>query len=84
MIPTSFTESNCVLDKPDGTTYDECQVLSVWRGTSIDGVPLVISCWKLTKEELAEINETGRVWLTILGETMPPAAVEVKSPFIVD
>ena len=81
MIPTSFDESNGVLDKPPGMTYDECEVLSVWRGESSDGVPLVVSQWKPTREELDEINRTGRVWLIVLGHTMPPASLDGNSPF---
>lgn len=81
MIPSSFDESNEVLDKPPGMTYDECVALSVWRGESADGVPLVVSQWRPTREELAEINRTGRVWLTVLGVTMPPVAISGDSPF---
>ena len=43
--------------------------------------PVVISCWKLTKEELDLINKTGRVYLTVLGETMPPVALDVEKWF---
>ena len=82
MIPASFDESNGVLDKPDGMTYDECQVLSTWRGESTDGLPLVVSCWKMTPEELAEVNRTGRVWLLVYGETMQPSVVEGCKPFV--
>ena len=62
---TSFPESNCVLDKPPGMTYEECEAASVCRTHTPHGIPVVISCWKVTAEELAEITRTGRVWLWV-------------------
>ena len=59
----------------------DCDALSVWRGLTQGGQPVVISCWKLTKEELEEINKTGRVWLWVHGLTMPPVSLEVSHPF---
>lgn len=82
MQPTAFDEENCVLDKPKELSSDECAALSVWRGISTKGIPVVISCWKMTKEELEEISKTGRVWLMVCGPTMPPCAVEGLKPFV--
>lgn len=84
MIACSFPESNHVLDKPPDMSYEECDPLSVWAGQSSDHIPLVVSCWKLTKDELEEFQKTGRVWLTVIGRTMPPVALTVKSPFTGD
>ncbi len=80
-FPTSFDESNAVLSKPPDMTHEECESLSVCKTIDADSTPVVISCWKLTREELEEINRTGRVWLGILGETMPPAWIAGQSPF---
>jgi hypothetical protein len=77
MEPCSFDESNGVLGKPDNMTDEECSPLSVYR----DGT-YVVSCWKLRKDELEQINKTGRVWLLINGVTMPPARLQIFSPFI--
>jgi hypothetical protein len=82
MIPCSFAESNFVLDKPDGTTYDQCEALSVMLGQAAGGLPVVLSCWKLTAEELVEINKTGRVWLTVAGVTMPMAKLDGICPIV--
>lgn len=81
---SSFPESNHVLDKPANMTYDQCEAASVWTGQLRgDGGehPAVITCWKITKEELEEINKTGRIWLWIWGNTMPPAYVGIENPF---
>lgn len=81
MVPTAFDEENCVLDGPSGTTSKECGPLSVWRGNLEDKTPVVISCWKPTAEELEEIRKTGRVWVMIWGQTMPPILPLGISPF---
>lgn len=80
MLPASFPESEHALGGPDGMSPDECEALSVRHGT-MDGKPVVISCWKLTAEELAEVNRTGRVWLGVLGTTMPPVFLDGLKPF---
>lgn len=86
MQAASFPESNHVLDKPPDMSREECDALSVWIGPanvkeSDKSFPVVISCWKLTKEELEEINRTGRVWLYVWGQTMPPVSLAVACPF---
>jgi hypothetical protein len=81
MFPTSFPESNAVLDKPPEMTYDECEALTVWMGSTEAGVGVIISCWKPTKAELDEINRTGRVWLLIYGGAMPPSVIIGTDPF---
>ena len=53
MIPCSFEESNGYLSAPKN--MPECEALSVYKGDDSDGIPFVISCFKLTKEEMIEI-----------------------------
>lgn len=87
MFPASFNESTEYLSRPPGMTDDECGPLAVWRGHQQlssdprDRIPVVVSCWKPTQEELDEIIRTKRVWLFIYGETMPPAAIGGLDPF---
>lgn len=81
MIPTSFEESNHVYDKPSNMSRDVCDALSVWKGTIGDQGMGVISCWKLTKEELEEINKTGRVWVYHYGDYLQPHYVGIHTPF---
>jgi hypothetical protein len=81
MEACSFEESNVVLGRPQSMTDEQCGPLSVWRGVCADGVPRVISCFKLTKDELEQINRTGRVWLFVIGETMPPVALQTAHPW---
>lgn len=81
MEPTSFEQSNHVFDKPENATYEECQALSTFVGPLPNGQPVVISCWKCTKEELEEINKTGRVWVYHWGINLQPHAVSGTNPF---
>jgi hypothetical protein len=82
MLPVDFPERNKVFTKPDGMTDEECSDLPVWKGKSTDGIPLIISKWKLSKEDIEEINRTGELWLKIVGDTQPPVELTTEYPFI--
>lgn len=81
MIATAFDEENLLLERPTSMNEDECTTLPVWYGVATNGAPTIVSCWKLTKEELEEINRTGRVWLMVLSNGMPPVALSGLYPF---
>ena len=81
MIPTSFEEANMVLDPPEGVDLDKCGPLNVFRFLAQDGIQRTVSCWKVTDEELTEIQRTGRVWLVVMGSGMPPVVLSGNVPF---
>lgn len=81
MMASAFDEENTVLDPPPGVDPDDVSVLSVYRGAMPDGRPVVISCWKPTAEEWDEMRRTGRIWVVILGENMPPISPTGYYPF---
>lgn len=81
MQACSFAESDAVLHPPAGMTAEQVAALSIMRGT-INGQPVVVSCWKVTPSELEEIQKTGRVWLVVMGATMPPVMVEGCKPIL--
>ena len=76
MNPCSFVGANSVLDTPAGVDPDAVEPLVVYR----DGHH-VLSCWKVTAAELAEIQKTGRIWLWAQGTTQPPVAITGHDPF---
>lgn len=80
MEPASFDEANIALSPPKGVKEDEVSSLSVWRG-KIGDWDGYVSCWKVTEEELEEIRKTGRVWLLVYSNGMPPVCVTGLSPF---
>lgn len=77
MYPSGFDESNGQLSPPEGVSEAKVKTLRVFR----DGEQ-VISCWKPTQEEIDEIQRTGRVWLGVMGITMPPVYITGFSPFV--
>ena len=80
MVPTSFPESTRALSKPADMTDDECDPLCVADVLYSNGVHGILSCWKMTKEELEEVNRTGRVWLVVVGSVMPPVILSGTHP----
>ena len=81
-FPCGFEGENCVLGKPREVGGTNVEALSVLKTTlRSSGLDCVISCFKVTAEELAEITKTGRIWVTVLGKTMPPIAIDGLKPF---
>lgn len=71
--------NNAVLGAPAGWDQSElpCGALPITRGTQ-DGLPVVVSYWMPTPEELAALNAGKPVALWVVGPTMPPVSVEVE------
>lgn len=81
-VGVNFPEANLNLigspeDRAAGTVYD----LHAHRYKDLDGNPHVITKWRLTPEELAEVRLTGAVWLHCWGTTQPPISVSGHDPF---
>lgn len=53
------------------------------RPKDVNG-PQVISCWRLTPEELAEVARTGVVWLSVIQDGQPPVYVSGTALVTVD
>lgn len=83
MVPSSFPESNDVAYK-NIESEEDIQALSVLRAFSKNGDLVTISCWKVTEQELEEINRTKRVWVIILGKKVPPITIEGQRPIIAE
>jgi hypothetical protein len=78
MFPTAFDEETGIIGPPPGMSESEVYSLSIAQA-SVDGHPAIVSCWKVTAEELAEIQRTGRVWLICMGG-MPPVILSGHKP----
>lgn len=71
--PVQFDGANVVMRAPEGA--DNVQDMYVFRTRHS-----CVSCWQLTPEELAEINRTGTVFLSVLtGGIQPPVYVGSES-----
>jgi hypothetical protein len=87
MIPVDFPEKNLVYTKPKGWTDEQCSDLPVWSGpVKIDEqgntAASIISCWQLSKEDLEEVNKTGRIWLCVSSNVQPPVSIFTENPFV--
>jgi hypothetical protein len=71
--------NNAVLGAPAGWGQKElpCSALPITR-TECEGIPAVVSFWKPTVEELAQLNAGGSVALWVIGQTMPPVSLTVE------
>lgn len=86
MKSINFEQSNLKLTKPKDMTEEECGTLDVFKGLCILGEPgreanCVISCWGLDSSDLNMLLVTGKIWVFVYGENMPPIALTVKNPF---
>lgn len=61
-------------------TLEGCQDLPVTRYINADNNEEgVESCWELTPDEIKQIQETGKVYLYIQGNTIPPVLLTTES-----
>lgn len=68
--PVSFPGQNTVLRSPPGQEDTVSELYTFTNGYCS------VSCWRLSPEELAEINRTGMVFISIFsGRTQPPIFV---------
>jgi hypothetical protein len=81
MEATAFDEENVLLHPPPGVSPEDCTPLPVCRCADPGGAPMLVSCWKLTAEEMAEVNRTARVWLLVRGDAHPPVSLSGNNPF---
>lgn len=84
MVPVAFPEANMVLSRPPTMTDQECEPLHVTSTTDANGHSVIVSCWKLTLEEVKALTEGKRLWLIVYGGVMPPIALSGVHPFVED
>lgn len=80
MEPCSFQESNATVETPEGIDPIACFCLSVCVTRTTQGTPCIVSCWKLTSDEIDEFNRTGRIYVTVAGDRMSPIMLTVRNP----
>ncbi len=77
MEAVNFPEQNDVLKAGEN---EDCFDLPICRTT--DGkYPVVLSKWKLTKQELNEIKKTECIYFYVRGNTHPPITITSLNPF---
>ena len=78
MKPIETPDTNVVF-KLEG-----CGDLPACAAHDENGVNYVITAWEMTPEELKEINETGIVYLSIVGTSVPPVLLSSGCPILVN
>lgn len=78
MKPIKDKHTNSVLKAPKGQE-DTVLDLPITRLKYQDGSQAVESCWQLSKEELEEINKSGKIYFVCMGRTHPPILLSSKS-----
>lgn len=77
--PCEFEGANTVFGPPAGKTESEVYSLlaarAMWNHDSC-----VISCWAPTEDQRGALARGERVWLTCMGETMPPVCLTTQNP----
>ena len=81
MLPIDFEEANFTFTKPKNMTDEECSDLRVFMGVDTENKPCIVSKWKLSKEDIEEINNGGYLYIQIAGHQMPPISAYTENPF---
>lgn len=71
MKPDTFKEANMIMGAGGNPSTED---LPLCKATtpSIPGVNFLVSRWKLEPAEVKKIKETGEIWISIMGDGMPP------------
>lgn len=61
-------------------TLEGCNDLPVTKYTNVDNHEEgVESCWELTPEEIETVTKTGKIYLYIQGQVIPPVLLTTES-----
>lgn len=73
MKPTKFKESNLLLGAGGNPNTNDMPVMVAQNPEMSAGHPIdfVVSKWKLSEEELKKVNETGCIYLSVMGQPSP-------------
>jgi hypothetical protein len=77
-----FPEANDVLKASPGTEHYVNDLPIYRQAQTTAQLPCVVSCARLSPEELAEVNRTGVVYLQVIGHTHPPVSLHGINPFV--
>jgi hypothetical protein len=78
MIPIEFEGQMDILNPSPGT--EEFVHPLPYQKAIIDGRPYVVTCYQLNKEEMEMMNQTGKLYVSFLGYTIPPVLLTVEHP----
>lgn len=85
-MPVTFDQANFTFGKPPDMTDEQCSSLHVYKGecpVNEQGtmMPVIISKWQPSKEDIEAINKGAAIFLSITGQGMPPVSLFTENPF---
>lgn len=83
MHPTEFDGANVVLGPPASPTRTEVFSLIAAR-VKWNGDSALVSSWEPTESQRDALARGERVWLTCMGESMPPVCLTVVNPLLLE
>lgn len=81
MKSTSFKETNQIMKAGNNPGTNDIPICRAVQQIEGQNMHTIVTKFKLSPEELERINETGELWVTILGVSMPPILPTVLNPF---
>lgn len=79
MESQDFEESNLLLKAGDNPNTNDLKAARCIDPNT--NMPFIVAKFKLSKEELEKIIETGDIWVCIMGNSWPPILPTVHHPF---
>ena len=74
MKPIETKDTNVIF------TLDGCGDLPAVAAHDENGINYVITAWEISPEELKKLNETGIIYLSVVGQFVPPVLLEADNP----
>ncbi len=81
MKAVDFEHANITMQKPEGMSEEDCYDVRACVCLSTNDLPMVVTKWEITEEDIEKIRKMGGVYLGIVGSTMPPAFVTADDIF---
>jgi hypothetical protein len=81
MTATNFPESNCRHGPPPSLEESQCRTIDSYHGTvvggSCDGLPVFVTAWRPSREELEALMAGHPVFLSFVSNALPPHFLSV-------
>lgn len=78
MIPVRFPQANAFFGAPPGLDPSQVEAVAAYSGTaqggSLDGMPIVVTAWRPSPEDLEALNAGRPIFLTFIGGLPPHMA----------
>ncbi len=85
MKAATFEQQNDVLGAGDNVNTNDLPICrthqNLQRGVETVELPVILSKWELSEEEIEYIKEHKCIWLMVRGQTHPPLLPMAENPF---